>query len=343
MRYATDVTTMPTHAETVQLHAAHYHHLKTPVFGSREKYVLHLIHMHAYAAAARLSAGRTVLDLGCNIGEGSAILNRTAKKVVGVDVSESMIAEARKQHASLPIDFALVDGTTLPFADHSFDLVVSFQVIEHIVDQDSYLGEIRRVLAPGGVALFTTPNASMRLDPGMRPWNRFHVREYTFGELDGHLRSVFSSVQTLGLFAEEPLYSIEIGRTRAIRERVRRAGAEGRTLHRGRNAPPAPAGLGRRLRGIARDLLPSGVRGAIRRLAGKKAVPDQDIKRFIARYGPAHLAYLAERPDLAVDLAAIVTDNDATLQQAVAQLLSAGAGQDLSFRPPAASADPVGL
>lgn len=323
---------MPTHEEIVRLHAETYHSLAKSEFRSREKYVVHLKRMHAYFAAAWLAQGRTVLDLGCNIGEGSAILSGTAEKVVGVDVSGTVIAAAKRRYSELPIEFLLVDGVRLPFADDSFDLVASFQVIEHIVDQNIFIGELRRVLRPGGIALITTPNAEMRLDPGMAPWNRFHVREFTPSELATHLRTFFSSVKVLGLFAEEPLYSIEVGRTQRIRAHLRRQLATGESQRR-REVPP-PRGAANRLRSLARRIAGPAVSRLVHKLMGKPPPVSGDIQDFLDRYGQEHLAYLAERADLSMDLAAICTDDRDALDWAAGQLLSAGAGNTLSYRPP---------
>ena len=88
----------------------------------------------------------------------------------------------------------LVDGQTLPFKDCSFDLVTAFQIIEHIPETVTFTEELKRVLRRDGVVLITTPNATIRLDPAMKPWNPFHVREYSHEELSERSRSnLFSS------------------------------------------------------------------------------------------------------------------------------------------------------
>jgi len=84
-----------------------------------------------------------------------------------------------------------------------------------------YLQEIRRVLRPGGVAILTTPNAAIRLDPGMTPWNRFHVREYRAAELEVSLGEVFDGVEVLGMFGVPTLDDLEIERVDANRRGVR--------------------------------------------------------------------------------------------------------------------------
>jgi SAM-dependent methyltransferase len=177
------------------------------------------MHERAYDEAVARAAGRDVLDVGCNTGYGTVRLATVARHAVGVDVSPLAIEEARRRPGAGGADFAATDGTRLPFPDESFDLVASFQVIEHVAEPAPYLAEIARVLRPDGTALFTTPNAAIRLDPGMPPWNRFHVREYQAADLGAVLSTVFGSVEVRGMFASPGLYHIEFSRVDAARRR----------------------------------------------------------------------------------------------------------------------------
>jgi SAM-dependent methyltransferase len=187
---------------------------------------LHLMHLKAYAEAREHTAGRDVLDVGCNTGYGTVRLVGDARSVTGVDVSPAAVEAARTRPGGEGVVFQVIDGFGLPFPDASFDLVTSFQVIEHVADPGPYLHEIRRVLRPGGRALFTTPNAATRLDPGMTPWNRFHVREYRAAELQHVLGDVFDDVEVLGMFGVPTLYDLEITRVDGNRKLVRKRAAE---------------------------------------------------------------------------------------------------------------------
>ena len=213
---------MLTHEEMIGLQAEKGDLINPHDFKSKEEYVLHLIHSFAYTQLSKITSNKTVLDLGCNTGYGCEILSRTAKKVIGVDVSEKAISTAIEQYSHLNIDFQIIDGKKLPFDDNSFDIIISCQVIEHIVDYASYLNELKRVLSPSGIAFITTPNAQIRLDPGMKPWNVFHVREYRHSELQNLLTTYFPSVKVMGLFAEEHLYSVEKNRVTMIRNTSRK-------------------------------------------------------------------------------------------------------------------------
>ncbi len=213
---------MLSHEEMVGLQAESHELIEEEKIRTKEEYVLHLIHTAAYEQASNLAENKKVLDLGCNTGYGSNIISKSCKEIVGVDVSPKAISIASVRYTRSGIKFLLIDGKRLPFSDNSFYLIVSFQVIEHIVNYNDYISEIKRVLAPGGIVLFTTPNALIRLDTGMKPWNPFHVREFDATGLENLLSDFFQEVIVYGLFAKEPLYSIEYNRLNHAREMQRK-------------------------------------------------------------------------------------------------------------------------
>jgi SAM-dependent methyltransferase len=144
-----------------------------------------------------------------------------AGRVVGVDVSPRAIEAARERATGGRPEFIVTSGFALPFADASFDLVTSFQVLEHVPDPAPFLAELARVTRPGGSVILATPNAATRLYPGMTPWNRFHVREYRADELETLLTGAFAGVAVLGMFGAPELYETEIRRVDAARQRIR--------------------------------------------------------------------------------------------------------------------------
>jgi ubiquinone/menaquinone biosynthesis C-methylase UbiE len=159
-------------------------------------------HTARYEWAASLSAGRTVADAACGTGYGSRRLREGgAARVDGFDLSAEAIAEARRLHAGPGVRFDVADVTRLPSPERSYDLFFSFETIEHVSDDLALLREARRVLKPGGTFICSTPNRRVT-NPGIpitgRPYNPFHLREYTQPELDALLRQVFPSVTFLG-------------------------------------------------------------------------------------------------------------------------------------------------
>lgn len=197
---------------TIKMHAEQHEVIQTETFKTAEEYVLHLMHLSDYERAALLTTDLNVLDLGCNGGYGTSILAKRCKEIIGVDVSQTAIEYAIKKYNSSNIEFKVVDGIILPFQDQYFDMVTSFQVIEHLVDLQSYLNEIRRVLKPGGLLVITTPNAAIRLLPGQKPWNPFHVREFRYDELFPILQRHFMYLNVVGQFAKFHTYAIEYNR-----------------------------------------------------------------------------------------------------------------------------------
>lgn len=212
---------MLTHEEMIGLQAEKHELVDAQNFQSREQYVLHLIHTFAYTQVARIVSGKKVLDLGCNTGYGSDILSKNAQSVIGVDVSEDAINLAKSSYPALT--FHLSDGKKLPFHDNEFDLIISCQVIEHIVDHNIYFSELKRVLKDTGIAIFTTPNAILRLDPGMKPWNEFHVQEFSAKQLKNMLEEHFKAISILGLSASDKTYNVEKQRLDRARNAARDA------------------------------------------------------------------------------------------------------------------------
>jgi len=120
--------------------------LSAPDYQRRRRYLL-----------ADLRPSDRALDLGCGAGEFTAVLAGAGAGAVGVEVAEAAIARARANHPGLDFRLAPIDGP-LPLEDNSFDLVWSSEVIEHVADTARWLSEIRRVLAPSGRLLLTTPS-----------------------------------------------------------------------------------------------------------------------------------------------------------------------------------------
>jgi ubiquinone/menaquinone biosynthesis C-methylase UbiE len=140
-------------------------------------------HWHRYHAAQHLVFNKRVLDVACGEGYGSALLSRVASAVSGVDISNEAISHATAEYLTQKnLKFIEASCTQLPFADHSFDVVVSFETIEHITEHDAFLDEIKRVLTTDGLLIISSPNKAEYSD-ARNFKNEFHVKELYRDEL----------------------------------------------------------------------------------------------------------------------------------------------------------------
>ncbi|MBM7366866.1 class I SAM-dependent methyltransferase [Gordonia hydrophobica] len=169
-------------------------------------------HEVAYEHILDRCAGVDVLEAGSGEGYGASMLATRAKSVTCVDYDEQAVAHTRHRYPELIVHQGnLID---LPLADGSVDVVVNFQVIEHLWDQSAFVAECHRVLRPGGVLLMSTPNR-ITFSPGRdTPLNPFHTRELNAREMTELLTgpdesSGFHVPQMLGVFHGAALRSLD--------------------------------------------------------------------------------------------------------------------------------------
>ncbi len=152
-------------------------------------------HLARYTFAARLARGKRVLDAGCGAGYGSVELAHAGLSVVGIDVAPDAIEFARANYRLPNLSFEEGSVTALPHEEGTFDLVVAFEVIEHLAHWSEFLLEARRVLAPTGQFIVSTPNKLYYTESrGPDGANPFHVHEFDFREFSETLKEVFPYV-----------------------------------------------------------------------------------------------------------------------------------------------------
>ncbi len=151
--------------------------------------------LKAYYAAKPFING-DLLELGCGEGRGVELLAPLASSYTGIDKIKEVVDRLGAKYP----DYTFSDGVfpPFPFEDNSFDSIITFQVIEHVKEDEDFVKEIYRVLKPGGVALMSTPNIKMTLS--RNPW---HEREYTGDQLKILCEKYFDKVDMRGIAGNE--------------------------------------------------------------------------------------------------------------------------------------------
>jgi 2-polyprenyl-3-methyl-5-hydroxy-6-metoxy-1,4-benzoquinol methylase len=208
-------------------------------------------HVAAYRWAMTQAAGKTVLDVGCGEGYGTMMLAGVAAAVVGLDRAEA-VAAASARYRGPNLAYRSTDLGRLPTIEERFELVVSFQVIEHVPDPADFLAGLRHCTAVGGRILVTTPNRLMSVSE-----NPYHLREWTAEELLALARPVLPTVRMLGVHGSERVLAWERERGAQV-QRILRFD---------------PLGLRHRLPGfLVRGVFPKLARRVRRRLAASRTL-----------------------------------------------------------------------
>jgi len=167
-------------------------------------------HLAAYRACLPLVSGKVVLDGGCGEGYGAKWIAESARLVVGVDSSWETAREAGR-FGPQNLHLSCSDLQGLGFRDGSFDVVCSFQVLEHFRQPLTHLSEAARVLRPEGVLILSTPNRIASFSE-----NPYHFKEYRPEELRELLEPLFPSVAILGIFGNERVRTLQSSRRRQV-------------------------------------------------------------------------------------------------------------------------------
>ncbi len=165
-------------------------------------------HEVVYRRLADRCVGRDVLEAGSGEGYGADLIADVARHVIGLDYDESAVAHVRARYPR--VDMRQGNLAELPLPSASIDVVVNFQVIEHLWDQGQFVAECLRVLRPSGVLLMSTPNR-ITFSPGRdTPVNPFHTRELNAAELTELLESAGFTIEAmLGVFHGERLVELD--------------------------------------------------------------------------------------------------------------------------------------
>ncbi|WP_108867487.1 class I SAM-dependent methyltransferase [Aquimarina aquimarini] len=134
-----------------------------------------------------------VLEIGCGEGYGATMYHKRAKQLTLIDKSKYSTSLIKKKFPD-----ATVIQKKVPLlshiSDNSFDVILLFQIIEHIKNDKLLIEEIKRVLKPGGTAFLTTPNATKSI--ARNPW---HYKEYTYDQINNLIKNVFNTYTIMGI------------------------------------------------------------------------------------------------------------------------------------------------
>lgn len=167
-------------------------------------------HVAAYDFCIPYIKNKRVLEVGFGEGYGVGRISGNCSSYDAVDVTDEWIESAKRKYGRESVTFRLYDGKVLPYADQSFDVVISMQVIEHIKDYKNYLLETKRVLRPSGMALLGTPNKKAMIS-GVNP---YHYKEFSFDELKKEVEEIFKNADIYGLFGSDRYMALKEGEQR---------------------------------------------------------------------------------------------------------------------------------
>lgn len=147
-------------------------------------------HLHRYGLTISFIRNCTVLDLACGSGYGSNLMAQYAKEVIGVDIDESTVLEARKRYKSPNLRFITGSVEKTNLNSRYFDVVVSFETIEHHDKHEEMMEEIKRILKPGGILIISSPDKYYYSD--VRSFkNQYHIKELYENEFKRLLKKHF--------------------------------------------------------------------------------------------------------------------------------------------------------
>lgn len=173
--------------------------------GDQDQIEAHVDHVDRYKFALDyIRPEDKCLDAACGCGYGSELMSNKAIEVIALDINDHALKFANENYTSSRIVFWKADlNKPLNLPDGCFNVVISFETIEHISNQDMLLAEFSRVLKPGGLIIISTPDRAVSIKAGHK--NKFHIVELTKSEFLELISKYFKVDEVYGQIKYKPL------------------------------------------------------------------------------------------------------------------------------------------
>lgn len=172
--------------------------------GSVSNYCL-AIHYSRYLFSQRFCKGKKVLNVASGSGYGSEVLLSNSKEVYNVDISPELVFYGVQEFGAYNNHFLLMDAQKMSFPDEFFDVIVSFETLEHIPNSDLFLKECNRVLKKDGKMILSTPNKIVNSPDTIKPYNSFHYEELDIKGWKSKICKHFKIIEQHGLEKSTPV------------------------------------------------------------------------------------------------------------------------------------------
>ncbi len=172
---------------------------------------IHYEHLHRYCFASSLVSGKRVLDIASGEGYGSSILSNKAASVMGMDIDPIVVEHAQAKYGSASLAYCAGSLLDIPVKNNSpFDVAVCFEAIEHVVDHQRFLAEVKRILNKDGLFVLSTPNKKKH-DGKPADDNPYHVKELYLNEFIELLGGFFKHCYIMGqsVCAASRIFSVD--------------------------------------------------------------------------------------------------------------------------------------
>jgi len=153
--------------------------------------IIQLEHYHRYYAIKNLLEDKVVLDIASGEGYGSYFMSKYAKKIIGVDISSETVEHAKNKYSNENLEFIEGDVTEIPLDKNIFDVVVSFETLEHHDKHEEMLSEVSRVLKKDGILIISTPD-KINFNKTYDQDNEYHIKELEKEEFESLMKKFFS-------------------------------------------------------------------------------------------------------------------------------------------------------